>query len=570
MKTFKPLILLLFILFASLSFADTQYPEKPKGYYVYDGVGIIRSDISNINRKLLDYEKQTSIEIAVVIVPFSYLGDEDVFTYSQNLFKKWGVGKKATNTGLLLLIARGDGKNEKKWRIHTGYGMEGIITDADAKKIGDQNIKPNFVNNDFVGGINKTLDALMNKMTFISPDERKKYEEEKKHKQELENIQSSANRSSVLMIIGVLIFLGAIGYFIYRFVQKKKEFYKNRKLFETLRKEANDEYNSYIYPYDNKIKDKQADIAYNSIKSDLTDLNSRKYKNEKDVKDAAEIKYHITSKFKKMVTDNAALYKFVKEDMDEYCFKEKQLHQENIKSATNFINQINQNYPKEVWKDFDYKNFSQIQLTKLVENDKMLTKCQDLLKQPSIDFSEIQSYVEAVRKSYGKLKADISFPEKLFYQLDNYKSQSSELLSKIENADKQFQSQIENTDDSNVRETWQRKRIELNQKYKKLSKDSKGSLINWIMLFSALSLLLSEYEDSSENLNQDIYNRNRRNDDDDRDSGLGVLGAAAAGLAIGSLFNGNDDNGSYSSGGDSNDNDFGGGDSGGGGSEGDW
>jgi uncharacterized protein len=74
-------------------------------------------------------ERATSAQFAIVTV--DSLEDEPVEDVAVRLFKEWGIGKKGTDEGLLILLAIKDHKN----RVEVGYGLEPIITDADAGSV---------------------------------------------------------------------------------------------------------------------------------------------------------------------------------------------------------------------------------------------------------------------------------------------------------------------------------------------------------------------------------------------------------------------------------------------------
>ena len=92
-------------------------------------------------------EQQTSAEIVVVTVrttaPLTLEG------YAVELFQKWGIGKRGTDNGVLLLVASDD----RKVRIEVGYGLEGAITDLQSKLIIEDIIVPYFKKGSFDGGI---------------------------------------------------------------------------------------------------------------------------------------------------------------------------------------------------------------------------------------------------------------------------------------------------------------------------------------------------------------------------------------------------------------------------------
>lgn len=77
---------------------------------------------------------------AVVVVTTPSLYGLTVEDYTNQLFKKWGIGSKKEDNGVLLLIA----PNERKARIEVGYGLEGKLTDLEAKAILTEVVRPLF------------------------------------------------------------------------------------------------------------------------------------------------------------------------------------------------------------------------------------------------------------------------------------------------------------------------------------------------------------------------------------------------------------------------------------------
>ena len=131
--------------------------------YVTDPSAILSATArDSINAILGRLEKSTGIETAVVML--LSIGDEDIFDFGHELFRKWGIGKKKSNNGLLILLV----KDQKKVRFTTGYGIEGTMTDAMSKRIQTTLMIPRFRVGDWNGGmvsgvraVAKTLDGSM-------------------------------------------------------------------------------------------------------------------------------------------------------------------------------------------------------------------------------------------------------------------------------------------------------------------------------------------------------------------------------------------------------------------------
>lgn len=147
-------IIMLFWTVVSIARAQ-NLPEAPN-HLVTDYTGTLSSgEINMLEQKLLSFEDSTSTQIAVVLIPTT--DGYEVGDYAVRLAKKWGVGGKKYNNGILLLAAIDD----RAVTIQTGYGMEGALPDVIAYRIIQNEIKPSFRQEDYFGGLNKATDAII-------------------------------------------------------------------------------------------------------------------------------------------------------------------------------------------------------------------------------------------------------------------------------------------------------------------------------------------------------------------------------------------------------------------------
>jgi uncharacterized protein len=127
---------------------------KPAGY-VSDFANVINpADRAAVERTLTELEQKSGAQVAVVTLKSLEGGQIDDFAV--RLFARWGVGKKGKDNGLLLIAAIED----RKVRIETGYGFEGVLPDAAAGRLIDQIIRPAFRGGDYSGGLRKGAEAL--------------------------------------------------------------------------------------------------------------------------------------------------------------------------------------------------------------------------------------------------------------------------------------------------------------------------------------------------------------------------------------------------------------------------
>lgn len=134
------LLSLLLCLQAQQVYTTRNIPKvrlQDKTRYVTDPAGILSAAATDsIDRMLYALEQQTGIETVVAVVPS--IGDEDCFDFSHRLLNEWGVGKKEKNNGLVILLVT----DQRCIQFYTGYGLEGDLPDAIAKRIQTQDMIP--------------------------------------------------------------------------------------------------------------------------------------------------------------------------------------------------------------------------------------------------------------------------------------------------------------------------------------------------------------------------------------------------------------------------------------------
>lgn len=140
-------IFLLFFSLLSCTLIYAQQTQEPTGW-VNDYALVISNEYQEKLTSLIkEVETKTSAEIFVVtlrsIAPF------DEKQYTRSLFDKWQPGKKGKDNGVLLLLAI----KERRWRIETGYGIEGILPDGLCGEIGRNYMVPYFKNGKYSEGL---------------------------------------------------------------------------------------------------------------------------------------------------------------------------------------------------------------------------------------------------------------------------------------------------------------------------------------------------------------------------------------------------------------------------------
>jgi uncharacterized protein len=115
---------------------------------VVDEAGLLSvGDRATLTGVLADLEARTTDQL--VVVTLKSLQGTTIEDYGYQLGRRWGIGQKAQNSGVLLIVA----PIEKAVRIEVGYGLEGTLTDANTKLIIENSILPAFKTGNFAGGI---------------------------------------------------------------------------------------------------------------------------------------------------------------------------------------------------------------------------------------------------------------------------------------------------------------------------------------------------------------------------------------------------------------------------------
>ena len=145
--------MLLLLLLPLLAAAADIPPLKAR---VTDLTGTLNAQQRDaLEQTLAEFEQRKGAQIAVLMVPTTQ--PETVEQYAVRVQESWKLGRKGVDDGVLLVVA----KNDRKLHIEVGYGLEGILPDAIAKRIIDDDIVPRFKENDFYGGIRAGVDRVM-------------------------------------------------------------------------------------------------------------------------------------------------------------------------------------------------------------------------------------------------------------------------------------------------------------------------------------------------------------------------------------------------------------------------
>ena len=131
-------------------------PEKPEiQTSVYDYVDLLDNRQKEaLSQKLVRYSDSTSTQIVITIIAST--NGENINYLGANWGQKWGIGQEGKDNGVLIILAQ----NDRKIAINTGYGVEGLLTDALSKRIIENVVLPEFRNGNFYGGLDKGADVI--------------------------------------------------------------------------------------------------------------------------------------------------------------------------------------------------------------------------------------------------------------------------------------------------------------------------------------------------------------------------------------------------------------------------
>lgn len=127
--------------------------------WVNDAAGVLADDVeARLAARLQALQDRTGHQLVVATVPS--LGGEEIDAYSLALARRWRLGRKASNDGVLVLVA----PNERKVRIEVGTGLETTLTDATCATIIREDMIPAFRTGDLPGGLERGIEKLVQKL----------------------------------------------------------------------------------------------------------------------------------------------------------------------------------------------------------------------------------------------------------------------------------------------------------------------------------------------------------------------------------------------------------------------
>ena len=144
-----------------VSMASAAVPQRPDpARFVNDLAGVFQTDrADSLEGRLAAYSDTTSTQIVVVTV--ADLEGADASSYATEVGETWGVGSADFDNGVVILVKPKNDNGSGEVFIATGYGLEGAIPDAYAKRIINEIMIPKFIENDYFAAVEGACDKII-------------------------------------------------------------------------------------------------------------------------------------------------------------------------------------------------------------------------------------------------------------------------------------------------------------------------------------------------------------------------------------------------------------------------
>lgn len=192
---YTPIIFLVTILFYSSANAQQELdsivnPKTNGSGYVSNADHIISEDaVNNLNSLLKPLDQQGKAQVAVVLV--NSIGSQVPKDFATALFRKWGIGDRKRNNGLLILIVY----DQRRMEFEVGYGLEGVLTDLTSQRIQQELMVPYFKKGDYDTGVLKGVELVVSTINT--------------------GIDQSLDRHNLYPEVGLIVFQDILFFFIY-------------------------------------------------------------------------------------------------------------------------------------------------------------------------------------------------------------------------------------------------------------------------------------------------------------------------------------------------------------------
>ena len=178
--------------------AASAIPSRPNPARLVNDLADLFTDVQEreLEKVLVAFDDSTSNQIAVVTV--NDLEGYDASEYATRIGLDWGVGSEKFDNGIVILVKPKTSTSGQVF-IAVGYGLEGAVPDAYAKRIINNEMIPRFMENDYYGGVQDACEVLM-KLASGEISELREYEDD-------DDIYAII---ALLLIFSLIVFLVAV------------------------------------------------------------------------------------------------------------------------------------------------------------------------------------------------------------------------------------------------------------------------------------------------------------------------------------------------------------------------
>lgn len=169
-RLFLTLVMVVGLLFPFVSEGNTttSADDYPMGWVpeksnrlVNDLCGVLTDQqVASLEQRLVAFDDSTSNQIMILITPS--LGGDEIASFTQNVWRKWGIGSSEYNNGVVIVIKpKMSDDDYGELRIQTGRGLEGALPDLFCKDIIDDIMIPRLrEKGDYYNALVDALDII--------------------------------------------------------------------------------------------------------------------------------------------------------------------------------------------------------------------------------------------------------------------------------------------------------------------------------------------------------------------------------------------------------------------------
>jgi uncharacterized protein len=136
--------------------AQTTTPPPAPKLYFNDYAGLVSAaDAQRLNEKLARFDEQSSNQVLVAVYP--ELPSPSMEDFTIRAAEAWKAGRGKLDNGVVFFVFVKD----RKMRMEVGYGLEGALPDATAKRIIEEQVSPAFREGQYARGLEAGVDAII-------------------------------------------------------------------------------------------------------------------------------------------------------------------------------------------------------------------------------------------------------------------------------------------------------------------------------------------------------------------------------------------------------------------------